>query len=80
VLNSLVGQTTRSRASKIRAARAEFMRQLDGTHLQQSEADWAALLMRHMPAPRPTAAPSSASRWRRGPARLCRAQAQRLRA
>jgi len=24
------------------------MRQLDGTHLQQSKADWAALVMRHM--------------------------------
>jgi hypothetical protein len=42
-LNSLVGQRQRSNASKIRSARAEFARQLDGTHRQQDEADWTAL-------------------------------------
>jgi hypothetical protein len=49
VLNSLIGQQQRSRKSKIRAARTEFMRQLDGSHLRQGEAEWAALLMRHLP-------------------------------
>lgn len=46
-LNALVGVKTR-RASKILAARTEFVRQLDGTHLEQSHADWAALVRRPM--------------------------------
>jgi hypothetical protein len=46
-LNALVGATS-SRASKIFAARTEFVRQLDGTHREQSHAEWVALLKRHL--------------------------------
>ena len=44
-LNALVG-ATRRRASKILAARTEFVRQLDGTHREQSRAHQAAVLKR----------------------------------
>jgi hypothetical protein len=44
-LNALVGATSR-RASKILAARTEFVRQLDGTHREQTQAEQAAVLRR----------------------------------
>jgi hypothetical protein len=44
-LNALVGATSR-RASKILAARTEFVRQLDGTHREQGRAHQAAVLKR----------------------------------
>jgi hypothetical protein len=47
-LNALA-DATRRRASKILAARTEFVRQLDGTHREQTQAHQAAVLMRLMP-------------------------------
>jgi hypothetical protein len=42
-LNALVGATSR-RASKILAARTEFVRQLSGTHREQAQAEQAGVL------------------------------------